>query len=75
MTICGQGLSSDIPQAGFFNEFFKYLKSIGHDMGISPIRAVNLLNKVIDHKNISRSASYPFYISNTKLADAKTTCS
>ena len=48
VTICGQGLSSDILQAGFFHEFFKYLKSIGHDMGISPIRAVKLLNKVIN---------------------------
>ena len=46
VTICGQGMNADIITAGFFNVFFKYLKDNGHDMGLSPTKAVNIANQV-----------------------------
>jgi hypothetical protein len=45
-----QGINSDILTAGFFNHFFKFLRS-KHNIAvaISPIEAVELLAKVFFH--------------------------
>jgi len=45
-TICGQGMNTDVLQAGFFKEFFNYLENEGLPHDLTPLVSAQIVDVV-----------------------------